>query len=48
MYFLNIFLLCFCFYRGEQNFHIFYYIHDGLLASDRAQEFHLKPNTVYR
>ncbi|KAK3767679.1 hypothetical protein RRG08_022713 [Elysia crispata] len=33
---------------GEQNFHIFYYIHDGLVASDREAEYHLKPNTLYK
>ncbi|GFR80399.1 myosin IIIA [Elysia marginata] len=33
---------------GEQNFHIFYYIHDGLIASDREAEYHLKPNTAYK
>ncbi|CAG5130111.1 unnamed protein product, partial [Candidula unifasciata] len=33
---------------GEQNFHIFYYIHDGLMSSDREAEYHLKPNTPYK
>ncbi|KAH9524024.1 Myosin-IIIb [Bulinus truncatus] len=33
---------------SEQNFHIFYYLHDGLITSDREAEYHLKPHTVYR
>ncbi|CAL1536312.1 unnamed protein product [Lymnaea stagnalis] len=33
---------------GEQNFHIFYYLHDGLMSSDRQAEYHLKPHTVYK
>ncbi|XP_012938920.1 myosin-IIIb [Aplysia californica] len=33
---------------GEQNFHIFYYVHDGLMSSDRQEEYHLKPRTLYK
>ncbi|XP_059179629.1 myosin-IIIb-like [Physella acuta] len=33
---------------GEQNFHIFYYLHDGLMASQREAEYHLKQHTVYK
>ncbi|KAK3082812.1 hypothetical protein FSP39_006063 [Pinctada imbricata] len=33
---------------GEQNFHIFYYIHDGLPTEDRNSLYHLKENTRYR
>lgn len=28
-------------YRGERNFHVFYYMYDGLAADDRLAEFHL-------
>ena len=30
--------------RGERNFHIFYYMYDGLEADNRLPEFHLDPN----
>ncbi|KAL8623920.1 hypothetical protein ACOMHN_054261 [Nucella lapillus] len=33
---------------GEQNFHIFYYIHDGLSSNDHEDVYHLKENTTYR
>uniref|UniRef100_A0A2C9JCM7 non-specific serine/threonine protein kinase n=1 Tax=Biomphalaria glabrata TaxID=6526 RepID=A0A2C9JCM7_BIOGL len=33
---------------NEQNFHIFYYLHDGLMSSDRKAEYHLRPDTAYR
>nr|KAG5713513.1 hypothetical protein BaRGS_025061 [Batillaria attramentaria] len=33
---------------GEQNFHIFYYVHDGLVTHEHDDEYHLKQNTVYR
>ncbi|RUS88469.1 hypothetical protein EGW08_003727, partial [Elysia chlorotica] len=33
---------------GEQNFHIFYYVHDGLVGSSTETDYHLKPNTLYR
>ncbi|XP_076468254.1 myosin-IIIb-like isoform X2 [Babylonia areolata] len=33
---------------GEQNFHIFYYVHDGLFSHEHEQDFHLKQNTTYR
>ncbi|PVD37741.1 hypothetical protein C0Q70_00342 [Pomacea canaliculata] len=33
---------------GEQNFHIFYYIHDGLVSHDNESEFHLQHGKVYR
>lgn len=33
---------------GEQNFHVFYYIHDGLVTHDQEEAFHLKQNTAYR
>ncbi|XP_033727991.1 LOW QUALITY PROTEIN: myosin-IIIb-like [Pecten maximus] len=34
--------------RGEQNFHIFYYIHDGLSSEEKRMEFFLKENVPYR
>lgn len=34
--------------RGEQNFHIFYYIHDGLVSHEHEKDFHLQQNTTYR
>ncbi|KAK9300084.1 hypothetical protein QLX08_007125 [Tetragonisca angustula] len=30
--------------EGERNFHIFYYMYDGLEADNRLSEFHLDPN----
>ncbi|KAL8563942.1 hypothetical protein ACOMHN_059372 [Nucella lapillus] len=33
---------------GEQNFHIFYYVHDGLVSHEHEHDFHLKQNTTYR
>ena len=35
-------------YRGEQNFHIFYYIHDGLSSDDRESLYHLKENITFK
>ncbi|XP_064598215.1 myosin-IIIb-like isoform X2 [Liolophura sinensis] len=34
--------------RGEQNFHIFYYLHDGLGHDDRESRYHLKDSNYYR
>ncbi|XP_070187968.1 myosin-IIIb-like isoform X1 [Littorina saxatilis] len=33
---------------GEQSFHIFYYVHDGLVSHEHQKEFHLKQRTTYR
>ncbi|XP_071101473.1 myosin-IIIb-like isoform X2 [Haliotis cracherodii] len=33
--------------KGEQSFHIFYYVHDGLISSDN-DKFHLKKSKVYK
>ncbi len=35
-------------FRGERNFHIFYYIHDGLSAEDKVNKYHLKDQDSYR
>ena len=43
--------LCDCMfvcYRREQNFHIFYYVHDGLPLEDKNHKYHLKENATYR
>ncbi|KAL3856081.1 hypothetical protein ACJMK2_015277 [Sinanodonta woodiana] len=32
---------------GEQNFHIFYYVHDGLSTDDKNQVYHLKDRHKY-
>ncbi|KAL4217322.1 Myosin-IIIa [Mactra antiquata] len=34
--------------QGEQNFHIFYYVHDGLPRDDKNQKYHLQENISYR
>ncbi|KAK6166430.1 hypothetical protein SNE40_023124 [Patella caerulea] len=34
--------------KGEQNFHIFYYIHDGLISCEGSENYHLKSSTNYR
>lgn len=31
----------FCVARGERNFHVFYYLYDGLEREGRLDEFHL-------
>ncbi|XP_013411135.1 myosin-IIIb isoform X2 [Lingula anatina] len=33
---------------GEKNFHILYYIHDGLPVLDKQHKYHLDPNTQFR
>lgn len=33
---------------GEQNFHIFYYVHDGLPSEDKNHIYHLRDNASYR
>ncbi|XP_053386580.1 myosin-IIIb-like isoform X4 [Mercenaria mercenaria] len=34
--------------QGEQNFHIFYYVHDGLPSEDKSHKYHLHENATYR
>ncbi|XP_052238013.1 myosin-IIIb-like isoform X2 [Dreissena polymorpha] len=34
--------------QNEQNFHIFYYVHDGLPSEDKIHKFHLKDNVKFR
>lgn len=33
----------FLIHRGERNFHVFYYLYDGLESDNRLVEFHLDP-----
>ena len=34
--------------RGERNFHIFYYLYDGLSKEEKAGKYHLKEQNTYR
>ncbi len=35
-------------YRGERNFHIFYYMYDGLVSETQKLKYHLSNDTKYR
>lgn len=35
-------------HRGERNFHVFYYLYDGLESDNRLAEFHLDPALRHR
>jgi len=35
-------------FSGERNFHIFYYIHDGLRQDDKLGKYHLNSQSAYQ
>lgn len=40
-FFLRLLFDSFCLFRGEKNFHIFYYLYDGLSSEGRLNEYFL-------
>lgn len=47
-FFFFIFLLCFFAFRGEKNFHIFYYIYAGLYHQNKLKSYRLPDKTPPR
>jgi myosin-3 len=45
---INIFYFNSCFLSGEKNFHIFYYMYDGLVSDTQRAKYHLSHDSKYK